>query len=1196
VDFTALGGAAPGPVGPFDFRINIHTLNGGAALAGSHTGYVSADRLTFIETFDMRTVQPRGTLTIGLLDISGALNVARVTANGNDSSNVNGVIETNATVGFSFLPRDSGSTAIGTFSGGFGSVKVMAFEAHGNSAIVTSAPVLFSAIPSSTESENGDIASGVGTCFDGVEAIQIVDTTFDVTTNPTGAGDVSNIVAGDICDIKTSHLGDGAVKTGTYLVRHAVGVSGPTPGARASILTANAGAGGAWVEIVFPTITAFDGTLPGLSITVTDTSGPGPGSSAWASSGRIYVIPDKQDPTSVVSMAYTSIASDVFTLTSDTGRDAADTAFPGGTAAERNAVFFAAISVGMSVSGFVFVPMGGTFPSPLPPNNVVGYDNGGSTAGGLRDLTISNPAFFPDVTSGAQAQTFAFASGGGVNTVVIGAPGDDEVGINIAAKAGSTAFNSDPNEVIFDGVADYMDLRGLEASTSDIWDTIHTDAAGTTVGVRCVLPQDKLTTAATVNARGTGTGTAGFLAAAGVFMEPSWPRPTIDLAGNPKVVDASHILALSEIGMRDAGTFFTSGLQTIEDGTETDGVIAIWKTSGALPGEGTIVRTPPLTPSTVTIAWTSGAVGRSQTDNGDGTFSGDGTPAGSSIDYQTGEIVLDTTGLVPDTGTIITIDGTIIGERVTFEVRRIRRFHDVLDGISNNLAPLRFAYEIRRAVVDGTSTALNLVADTAPYGTATQLGGFRNEDVNINAGDEVRLLDTLGNVVDAADIAAVLDDTTLRLAPPGLPSASAGDALYIFLRRAPVPHEQSNEQLLEIITEVSVYDSLADPTAGGGAGVGGRVAAVNVLSDNGIDLTTVGAQPGDIIIVDPAGELSGPTGQTSPPEEGRTPIGDVGVPPRSAEAAYKAGVPSNLDDNRGWYRITELGPTEDAGGVKINPETAFTGPDSGNNVIFGAAGPPSQEFAVYPTVSGPPAEGQMDLRPTAVADGTNSYQSGAGIGKSIEPFSYRIIRPVSFLADDTIDLILMHRERILSWMEEIAGQAEGSKQGSYFVFQRDDHISDIGSPTDSADGLGVPSNGALTSLSGLVTVSPFMNTEDCLSVLDRRYWILDTSLDGQRPPGTTAGTPTYSSFEVDGEGATVEGLVAGSGRPVLPDRIDDVLDRDDRLRRLRFAWIRFRTDTINGTLPAIKRFDAELPLRIQEQQDLLALKAGLDEV
>jgi hypothetical protein len=238
----------------------------------------------------------------------------------------------------------------------------------------------------------------------------------------------------------------------------------------------------------------------------------------------------------------------------------------------------------------------------------------------------------------------------------------------------------------------------------------------------------------------------------------------------------------------------------------------------------------------------------------------------------------------------------------------------------------------------------------------------------------------------------------------------------------------------------------------------------------------------------------------------------------------------------------------------------------------------------------------MDLRPTAVADGTNSYQSGAGIGKSIEPFSYRIIRPVSFLADDTIDLILMHRERILSWMEEIAGQAEGSKQGSYFVFQRDDHISDIGSPTDSADGLGVPSNGALTSLSGLVTVSPFMNTEDCLSVLDRRYWILDTSLDGQRPPGTTAGTPTYSSFEVDGEGATVEGLVAGSGRPVLPDRIDDVLDRDDRLRRLRFAWIRFRTDTINGTLPAIKRFDAELPLRIQEQQDLLALKAGLDEV
>jgi len=64
---------------------------------------------------------------------------------------------------------------------------------------------------------------------------------------------------------------------------------------------------------------------------------------------------------------------------------------------------------------------------------------------------------------------------------------------------------------------------------------------------------------------------------------------------------------------------------------------------------------------------------------------------------------------------------------------------------------------------------------------------------------------------------------------------------------------------------------------------------------------------------------------------------------------------------------------------------------------------------------------------------------------------------------------------------------------------------------------------------------------------------------------------------------------------VEPDRVDDVLDRDDRLRPLRFAWIRYRTDKVNGTLPAIVRFDAELPRLEQEQEDLLRLREGLDE-
>lgn len=62
--------------------------------------------------------------------------------------------------------------------------------------------------------------------------------------------------------------------------------------------------------------------------------------------------------------------------------------------------------------------------------------------------------------------------------------------------------------------------------------------------------------------------------------------------------------------------------------------------------------------STVTIDWTSGSVAKSMTDDGAGAFTGDGNAAGSTIDYATGAVVLDTTGDTPDTDTAITADYT----------------------------------------------------------------------------------------------------------------------------------------------------------------------------------------------------------------------------------------------------------------------------------------------------------------------------------------------------------------------------------------------------------------------------------------------------------------------------------------------------------------------------------------------------------
>lgn len=513
-------------------------------------------------------------------------------------------------------------------------------------------------------------------------------------------------------------------------------------------------------------------------------------------------------------------------------------------------------------------------------------------------------------------------------------------------------------------------------------------------------------------------------------------------------------------------------------------------------------------------------------------------------------------------------------EAVTFEVRRVRRWHAILDGIGDALRPLRFAYETRRGTVASyTAASRVLVAQPDPdSGSGTQLGAFDDPDVNINPGDVVRVLDAGGAVVDQADVSRVVDGVTLRLRAPGLQQVvpAVGQSFQVYLRQAPVPHQQSNDQLLDMITDRVVLSRVADPTATPPADGGGFVTTVNELRDGGADFSQV--QAGDIVVVDPAGVLAGPTGPASPVEYGVRPVGDTSVP---ARAPWVAGAPSELDDNRGFYRVTAATATA----LTVSGATEFSGP-AGSDVVYGAAG---QEYAVLPTIGVPGpsgAEGQMDLRVTHYADGANSY---AGTNFSVAPFSYRIIRPVGSVSEETVDLVLFIRERMLSWIEELSsGAFDASKQGSYFVFQRDEHIADVGSPTDPTDGLGVPSNVYVASLSGLTGVAPFANVSDCLSVLDRRYWCLDTRLDSETPVALP-GDP-YASFTVDNSSGGT--YTVGSGRPVEPDLIDGVLDRTDRLRELRFSWVRYRAGRIRGTLPSMERLSADRDTARRAAKDL----------
>ncbi len=115
-------------------------------------------------------------------------------------------------------------------------------------------------------------------------------------------------------------------------------------------------------------------------------------------------------------------------------------------------------------------------------------------------------------------------------------------------------------------------------------------------------------------------------------------------------------------------SWYVDGVAVVgEDLTVTapDGAIAIWKTTGAGVGEGTIneVAGPMPVKVGMEIFWTSGAVVKSQVWTGS-SFTGDGNPAGSSFDVGTGVMTIDTTGALADVGAVsLTADYTPLTNR-----------------------------------------------------------------------------------------------------------------------------------------------------------------------------------------------------------------------------------------------------------------------------------------------------------------------------------------------------------------------------------------------------------------------------------------------------------------------------------------------------------------------------------------------------
>lgn len=1098
----------PGDTLPLWFTIDIDLAAG-----ASTTGFIEADRLTLNEGFDMRSVLPRTEPSVAGIPVFSELSILTVETENSTLCTVNADAETNGGLPFTFLARQAIYPPVGAFASGRGSLRVMGFEGHGNIPILSTNPLIFSALPSSPEAAASAfaIARGVGLAGTAIERNFRISSDGAAPFLALAAGALANVVAGDLCFVTGSADAPpkGTTKAGTYLVKHAIEPNNIilTNTTRRELIlqtrTLPFNTGRGWAFIDFPTLVESSVVATNtVTVSVTTLASDGV-TSAWGATGTLYFIvqadPEGANYSGInLRIDYTAVntATNTFTVNVLTAASfdgvtltgmaaiAAIDALPRDTLVTG----FSRFDVRMDAVNFRLdqvAPFETQFEETLP-RNTVGYGSGTSTAGGFLYVTLEGKGGTPTV--------FTF---GGAPGLVLGAPAADELGIMIATPLGNTAFVNNPNAYVYDDIPQYVEMNLANAT----WDGLHAAAAA---GVFALLPGDTLTTydAAQVNPNG-------FLAQAGIFFEPSWPRPVLDYSGvNERIVDASNAVVVNTIGYRD----------------------------GAVFGEN----------ATENISW---------------------------------------------------------------EIRRTRRFHDVLQNVGELLAPLRFVYEIRRGVITAFGPA-PVGPDSFLYpfvitSAGTNLGAFNDNLVNVNPGDVFRLLDDDGvTLLEEVEIGGVESGTQIWLKEPGITQVSAldvvGKPFQIYLRQVPIPHEQSNQQLLSLLSNQVLLERSADLTMQDGGFVEAEVSPIDPRrlqdTDSTINFVTLGVQEGDIVLIDPAGNLEGPSGLPATGlERGSRPFGDRSVPSRTVatpgqQVPFLAGGPSELDDNRGWYRVSAVADSA----LTVSSETEFSKDPGGGFVTFGS----DTEYAVYPTISGsmapfadpsggPGIEGQMDLRPTAFA-GTAGSPANSFLGNllSIAPFSYRVFRPSSLFSKEAVDLVLLMRERTLSFLEEFDVFFRQDKYGTYFVFQRDTHVADLGNPLIPDEGKGVMSNALIDGVQGMVHISPFANTTDGLAVLDRRFWIRDARLDSQYPPGSPAGTPSYSTLESNANNPAAE---EGEGRPVLTDRIEDVLDNNDQFREFRFAWLDFRVNREDGTLAMIRRFIAELPKKRREELRQLRL-------
>ena len=1177
---------------------------------GSPTCHVERDRLTFKEELAFDLAKPRGYSpandpgnTNHGHELGVQIALHEITCNGvagftvNSPAAINGAPDaSSAGFGTHYLtllermgPSPDASVAAlvpytGTWDGAnTGSLRLMAWEGYENTPLATDVSTIkFAGVPSSNANETAEIMDSFGVMADKDYIDPATTLTMEgnrdyIYGTAGGTMDASNVDSGDIV-VVDSGSADGAVKAGTYLVRHAVSndatepyatppgsvpyeeaplraarqwdaLTAPVPQAEAKLLGSPSGtAGGDCVNVDFPTILEANVGLRTVTLQGVVPVPGAPDGHGWADPAvlagnyHVYLVFGNeyteltlagawQIKQVTLRLSYGSLGAydpeaGTLVLNMDaTGPYWTDNLQTKEGVLTTEADFYTLAVSGTPASGFQYLPIQqmGTH---LPANNVVGpnevddgFGVGISLVTGFRNVHIGqrNPAIVDPYLAFGLAddifKNFNTPIAGNLENTVLGSVQAESLGIGIPTPKDNTTFYSERGEAVYGRIYDSTGTQDTEMA-----------------GVATYLDLTQLSSLSLGKAWTVihfGGSIANYYDSRGVLLG----------------VGAKPVLSCILPGDR---IVFGDGMDPV---TAVPGFFALagvfLEPSFPLPTANLHTTAPRV------VAASYGTL--------------------TTADVGTRNVHDYAPTAVPD----------LDQEEVHFFVRRIRRWHAAQSEIISGLDPLRFAYEIRRGVTASYSPgsdARTFVADLATYGTATNLGAFNNEDVNIHAGDMLRVFDsTTGLLLDTAEIASVEGTSSLRLKRPGLTETIVGgEPFEVYLNQPIIPQEQSNAQLLDLVTDSVVFRRAVDYP--GGDTEGGKVASTGDLSDTTTGAGAItnwgeeGVEEGDYVLIDPAGVLYEST------EAGGRPLGDQSVAERVG--IHVAGGPTKLDDNRGFYKVTAV--DKDSTGADLPGTLAVDGVSRfSDGAVFGED-PTTAGYVVLPLVTGSELdgsggiEGQQDLRPTAEAvpaGGSYLDRVAPNNHKSIEPFGYTIIRPNNIFSEDALELVLFMRERTLSWVEEIT--TSRSQSGDYFIFQRDDHIIDVGSMTDPLAGLGLISNIVAESLAGLTATTPFANVSDCLSVLDRRFWILDFRLDAL----------SYTQFVDDSLGQ----------RPVLPDLIEDVLNLDDRFRDQRYSWVSFRANREDGSIQTARRAENRLPARLQKQQEALIRKKASDE-